>query len=169
MRHTSLNQQEFLTYFLQSMEFHTILRMIRQGRNFWGAYMSTTERILDTTMAVVRQRLRIEPPYLSDIRTHDAKMPNDTYFLPTKRLIWRHSSSTETNFRWNNLYHPWEKTPFQFSLELSKADMVGFPKETTQKLDLEKFTIITYSYKRLESIHDLLVGLRGLDKMDRVQ
>ena len=55
--------QALISDFLPQMSFPERLRMRRQGRNFWAAYMSTKERALDTAMAVIRQRLGMEPPY----------------------------------------------------------------------------------------------------------
>ena len=55
--------QTLISEFIPGLGFHERLRMRRQGRNFWAAYMSTKERALDTAMAVIRQRLGMEPPY----------------------------------------------------------------------------------------------------------
>ena len=52
-----------ITDFIPNMSFSERLRMRRQGRNFWAAYMSTKKRVLDTVMAVIRQRLGLEPPH----------------------------------------------------------------------------------------------------------
>ena len=52
--------------------------------------MSSRERVLDTTMAVVRQRLGIEPPVFRDVRTQDATKPVASYFMlqePFKKEI----------------------------------------------------------------------------------
>ena len=152
------------------MEFHTILQMQRQGHSIWQAYMSSRERVLDTTMAVVRQRLGIEPPFFTEVQTQDATRPNGThFFLPVGRSHeWRQSSPEEVYFRWNVVYYPWEKTPFQFHLDARRPDMVGFPSSTTRRLELEKFTILLKSYKRPKSLQQLLVSLEGLGKMDKV-
>ena len=45
--------------------------------------------------------------------------------------------------------------------------MVGFPL-TSRERELEKFTVVMMSFKRQESVRELLAGLNGLDKMDRV-
>ena len=46
--------------------------------------------------------------------------------------------------------------------------MVGFPDATTRPLEAEKFTVVVTTYKRPKSVRELLMGLEGLDKMDRV-
>ena len=150
------------------MEFHSIIQMQRQGHNIWQAYISSKERVLDTTMAVVRQRLGIEPPYFTEVHTQDATRPNGTYFQPIASHKWRQSSPEEIYFRWNVIHYPWEKTPFQFHLDTKQPDMVGFPSSTTRILELEKFTILVKSYKRTKSLQDLLVNLKGFGKMDKV-
>ena len=41
--------------------------------------------------------------------------------------------------------------------------------KTTQPLESEKFTVVVTTYKRPKSVRELLVGLEGLDRMDRVR
>ena len=130
--------------------------------------MSSKERVLDTTMAVVRQRLGIEPPYFKDVRTLDATQPGESYFMPTPNHKWQQSSNKEVNFRWNNIFYPWEKTPFSFHFDIGRKEMPFFPWVSKRQHDPEKFTVVMMSYKRQESVRELLAGLNGLDKMDRV-
>ena len=109
--------QTLISEFIPELSFPERLRMRRQGRNFWAAYMSTRERALDTAMAVIRQRLGMEAPYfkvgvldgllkivtkvesamfflnLKDIRTKNATDPQGSYFLPKSSHKWRQSSS----------------------------------------------------------------------------
>ena len=159
-----------LNDFIPNMSFHDLLRMRRQGYKLWLSYMSSKKKVLDTVTAVIRQRLGLEPPYFMDYRTRDATTPNASYFLPaTRHHKWRRSFHEDTYFRWNEIFHPWEKTPFTFHLGVSRPDMAGFPTETTEKLDNEKFTIVVKSYGRPQSVCELLVNLRGLTKVDRVR
>ena len=130
--------------------------------------MSSKERVLDTTMAVVRQRLGIEPPFFKDARTKDATQHTESYFMPMTEHKWHQSSNQEVYFRWNEIFHPWERTPFPFHLGIGGPDLVGFPL-TSRQQELEKFTIVVLTYKREESVRELLAGLNGLDKMDRVR
>ena len=46
-------------------------------------------------------------------------------------------------------------------------EFVGFH-VTSLQLKLEKFTVVIMGFKRQESMHELLAGLNGLNKMDRV-
>ena len=57
--------------------------------------MSSRERVLDTTMAVVRQRLGIEPPFFRDVRTQDATKPVASYFLLEENNSTRHHACKE--------------------------------------------------------------------------
>ena len=141
--------------------------MRRQGHKYWQVYMSSKEKVLDTTMAVGRQRLGIEPPFFKDIRTQDATKPSESYFMPMTEHEWHPSSSQDVYFRWNEIFHPWERTPFSFHLGIGGTELVGFPL-TSKQWELEKFTVVMMSYKRQESVRELLAGLNGLDKMDRV-
>ena len=129
--------------------------------------MSSKERVLDTTMAVVRQRLGIEPPFFRDVRTQDATKPAESYFMTMTGHKWQQSLHQEIYFRWNEIFHPWKKTPFPFYLGIGGPELVGFPL-TSRERELEKFTVVMMSYKRQESVRELLAGLNGLDKMDRV-
>lgn len=142
--------------------------MRRQGYKFWQSYMSSKERVLDTTTAVIRQRLGLEPPYFMDYRTRDATSQNKSYFVPEARHEWQKSFYEDIYFRWNEVFHPWERTPFSFHMGTRRPDMVGFPSQTTNKLDQEKFTIVVKSYRRTKSVCELLVNLRGLTNLDRV-
>ena len=74
--------------------------------------MSSRERVLDTTMAVVRQRLGIEPPFFRDVRTQDATKPVASYFMLQEPFNHSRRRSRgdqeEIYFRWNEIFHPWE-------------------------------------------------------------
>ena len=146
---------------------HTILRMRRQGHRFWQTYMSSKDRVLDTTMAVVRQRLGIEPPYFKNVRTQDATKPAESYFMTMTGHKWQQSLHQEIYFRWNEIFHPWERTPFPFHMGIGGQEFVGFPVTSTQ-LESEEFTIVIMGFKRQESMLELLAGLNGLNKMHRV-
>lgn len=160
--------QILINDYIPNLPFYELHRMRRKCYKFWQSYMSTKERVLDTTMAVIRQRLGLEPPYFMEYRTRDATSQKASYFLPKERHKWQRSSHEDVYFRWNEVFHPWEKTPFPFHLGVRRPDMAGFPKETTRELDNEKFTIVIKSYRRIMSVCELLVGLRGLTKVDRV-
>ena len=155
--------------FIQNLKYFTVLRMRKQGHKIWQAYMSSKEKVLDTTMAVVRQRLGIEPPYFSDVRTVDASQPKESFFMMKKNEKWQQSSPQEVNFRWNEIFYPWEKTPFPFSFDNMRPEMVGFPATMKNQRNSEKFTVVMMSFKRIESVCELLQGLNGLDAMDRVR
>ena len=159
--------QGVLSRYIQNMSVHTTLRMRRQGHKFWQAYMSSMERVLDTTMAIVRQRLGIEPPFFREVRTQDATKPAESYFMPITEPKWQQSLNQEVYFRWNEIFHPWERTQFPFYLGIGRPEMVGYPLTRRQR-ELEKFTIVMMSYKRQESVRELLAGLNGLEQMDRV-
>ena len=146
---------------------HTILRMRRQGHRFWQTYMSSKDRVLDTTMAVVRQRLGIEPPYFKNVRTQDATKPAESYFMPNTEHKWRQSSNQEIYFMWNEVFYPWERSQFPFHMGIGGPELVGLP-TTSEQGEWEKFTIVILGYKRQESMLELLSGLNGLYKMDRV-
>ena len=150
------------------MSVHNTMRMRRQGYKFWQAYMSSKEKILDTIMAVVRQRLGIEPPIFKYMRTQDATKPAESYFLPIKEDKWQQPISQEVYFRWNEIFYPWEKTPFPFHLGIGEPELVGLPL-TKEESESEKFTAVMMSYKRQESVHELLSGLNGLKQLDRVR
>lgn len=152
--------------YIENLQFHTILRMRRQGHKFWHTYMSSNEMVFDTTMAVVRQRLGIEPPFFKDTHTQDATKQTESYFMPMAEHKWHQSSNQEVYFRWNEIFHPWKRTPFPFYLGMEAPELVGFPRSRPE--ESEKFTIILLSYKREESVRELLAGLNGLEKMDRV-
>ncbi|ESP03371.1 hypothetical protein LOTGIDRAFT_137450 [Lottia gigantea] len=53
-------------FFLRTFSDNDILAMRHQGRFFWESYFSTTENILDTTLAVIRTRLQIPPKPVLD-------------------------------------------------------------------------------------------------------
>ena len=91
----------------------------------------------------------------------------ESHFIPETNHTWRHSSSHEVHFRWNEIFHPWERTPFPYHLEISRPFMAGFPM-TVGERELEKFTVVVMSYKRPVLLRRLLAGLNGLDRMDRV-
>ena len=150
------------------MSVHTTMRMRRQGYKFWQAYMSSKEKILDTTMAVVRQRLGIEPPIFKYVQTRDATKPAESYFLPIKEQKWQQPTSQDVYFRWNEIFYPWERTPFPFHLGIGEPELVGLPL-TSEKRESEKFTAVMMSYKRQESVHELLSGLNRLKQLDRVR
>lgn len=118
-------------------------------------------------MAVVRERLGIEPPFFSDVRTQDATKPEESFFMPVIEHKRQQSLYQDVYFRWNEVFHPWERAPFPFHMGIGERELVGFPLTSRQK-ESEKFTIVLMSYKRQESVRELLVGLNGLDKMDRV-
>ena len=130
--------------------------------------MSSKEKILDTIMAVVRQRLGIEPPIFKYMRTQDATKPAESYFLPIKEDKWQQPISQEVYFRWNEIFYPWEKTPFPFHLGIGEPELVGLPLKS-EKRESEKFTAVMMSYKRQESVRELLSGLNGLKQLDRVR
>ena len=129
--------------------------------------MSSKERILDTTMAVIRQRLGMEPPYFKEIRSQDATQRTHAHFMPITQYKWQQSSHQEAYFRWNKVFHPWEKTPFPFHLRIGGPHYLNFPSKRGHK-EPEKFSVVLMSYKRKESVRELLAGLNGLDLMDRV-
>ena len=129
--------------------------------------MSSKEKVLDTTMAVVRQRLGIEPPVFKYFRTQDATKPAESYFLPTQEHKWQQPMTQELYFRWNEIFYPWERTPFPFHLGIGEPELVGLPL-TSEKRESEKFTAVVMSYKRQYSVRELLSGLNGLKQLDRV-
>ena len=149
------------------MSAYTTMRMRRQGNKFWQAYMSSKEKVIDTTMAVVRQRLGIEPPIFKYVPTQDATKPVESYFLP-KEHKEQQPISQEVYFRWNEIFYPWERTPFPFHLGIGEPELVGLPL-TSAKRGTEKFTAVVMSYKRQESVRELLSGLNGLKQLDRVR
>ena len=129
--------------------------------------MSSKENVIDTTMAVVRQRLGIEPPIFKYVRTQDATKPVESYFLPIEHKR-QQPISQEVYFRWNEIFYPWERTPFPFHLGIGEPELVGLPL-TSANRKTEKFTVVVMSYKRQESVHELLSGLNGLKQLDRVR
>ena len=82
--------------------------------------------------------------------------------------LFKTVSSKEAYFRWNDAFYPWLRSPVKFHLGIRRPDMVGFPDATTRPLEAEKFTVVVTTYKRPKSVRELLMGLEGLDKMDRV-
>ena len=141
--------------------------MRRQAHRFWQAYMSSKEKVLDTTMAVVRQRLGIEPPFFKDVRTQDATKPAESYFMDMKEHKWHQSTSQEVYFRWNDVFYPWVKIPFEFHKGIQEPQHTRFPMSSGQS-ELGKFTVVVMGYKRQESMRELLAGLSGFNKIDRV-
>ena len=129
--------------------------------------MSSKEKVIDTTMAVVRQRLGIEPPIFKYVPTEDATKPVVSYFLPIEHKR-QQPISQEIYFRWNEIFYPWERTPFPFHLGIGEPELVGLPL-TSAKRETEKFTAVVMSYKRQESVRELLSGLNGLKQLDRVR
>ena len=43
----------------------------------------------------------------------------------------------EVNFRWNDAFYPWLRSPLNFHLGIRRPDMVGFPAATTKVLQLK--------------------------------
>ena len=178
-----------LHYVLRSMDADTILKFRKQGRFLWDTYFSSPLSILETVIAVLRQRAgHSPPPAYSYSPTNLVSLPGENRVIVSPEFLYNFTSYT-TNI-WNSPPGPffmYPTTPFKpepvsgsqytnmnakqvSSLPLHVVEGGGitgpfFEDYLLGNVPEEQFTAVILTYKRNEVLLDALLRLKDLDHL----
>ena len=187
---TTLGQ---LHYLLKNIDSSAILNYRRQGRFLWDTYFSSSNSIMNTVVAIIRQRALHPPAPASDwVATITiANIPGENRILPSEKFV---SNFTSYSYKlWNSPPGPffmYPVTPFKPS-PISGSKYVGLNKKEISILPNhiltaggitgphfedfllgdapeEQFTVVMLTYERENVLVEAIDRLRDLDHLSKV-
>jgi alpha-1,4-N-acetylglucosaminyltransferase EXTL3 len=178
-----------LHYVLRSMDGDTILRYRIQGRFLWDTYFSSPLSILETVVAIVRQRSKHHPPPANAyVPANLVTLPGENRVITSQEFMYNFSSYTTD--LWNTPPGPFfmfPTTPFkpvpvsgsQYT-NLNAKQISSLPPHVVAGGGItgpffedyllgntpeEQFTVVILTYKRNEVLLDALHRLKDLDHL----
>lgn len=183
-----------LHYVLRNIDEDTILKYRRQGRFLWETYFSSPLSILDTVVAIVRQRALHPPPAAPQYvdATNLASVPGDeNRVIPSHRFLYNFTSYSVK--LWNSppgAFYMYPTTPFK-PTPMSGSQYVNMNSNQVARLPPhvaaaggitgpffedyllgnspeEQFTVIMLTYERNDVLLEALGRLKDLDHLAKV-
>lgn len=181
-----------LHYILRNIDTDTILEYRRQGRFVWETYLSSPLAVLDTVMAVVRQRaLHPPPPADAAVATNLVNLLGSIFVRGAPEYVYNFTSYTSS--LWNSPpgpFYMYPTTPFK-PTPVSGSQYIGmsqdkFPNLPSHVVDGggitgpffedfllgdvpdEEFTVVILTYDRDLVMLDALARLKDLDHLAKV-
>lgn len=187
---TSLGQ---LHYVLKNLPTDSILEYRRQGRFLWETYFSSPVAIMDTVVAILRQRAHHPPPAATSYaaETNLASIPGDNFILPSREFLYNFTYSSDEF--WNSPpgpFYMYPTTPFKPApvsgsqyVNLDVKHISNLPQHVVAAGGItgpffedyllgnypeEQFTVVMLTYERNEVLVEALKRLRDLDHLAKV-
>ena len=187
---TSLGQ---LHYILRNIDTDTVLQYRRQGRFLWDTYFSSPAAIVNTVMAVVRQRFLHPPPPALDYTAPNklASVSGDNRVLSSP--VFQYNLTTYTTRLWNappGPFYMYPTTPFKPTpmsgsqyADMGPSQVANLPQHVIAAGGItgpffedyllgnvpdEQFTVVMLTYERNEVLLEALKRLKDLDNLAKV-
>ena len=181
-----------LHYILRSIDTDTILKYRRQGRFVWESYLSSPLAVLDSVMAIVRQRaLHPPPPADAATATNLVNLPGSNFVVDSPEFVYNFTSYTPN--LWNSPpgpFYMYPTTPFK-PVPVSGTQYIGMTQHQLSNLPHhvvdaggitgpffedyllgnvpdEQFTVVILTYDRNTVLLDALGRLKDLDHLAKV-
>lgn len=182
-----------LHYVLRNIDTNTILKYRKQGRFLWESYFSSPLAVLETVVAVMRQRAKHPPPPANEYipTTNLLTLPGENRVILSQEFLYNFTSYTAD--LWNTPPGPffmYPTTPFKpepvsgsqyASMDtkqvsnlpqhvLAGGGITGpfFEDYLLGNVPEEQFTAVILTYERNEVLVDALVRLKDLDHLAKV-
>lgn len=182
-----------LHYILKNIENDSVLRYRRQGRFLWETYFSSSSCIMDTIVAIIRQKTLHPPPAALDFeaKTTLVNVPGENRVLNSPRF--QYNFTTYSDRFWNSPpgpFYMYPLTPFK-PAPVSGSQYVNLDKKRLEFLPHhiisaggitgpyfedyllgnvpeEQFTILMLTFERDKVLVEALERLKDLDHLAKV-
>lgn len=181
-----------LHYILRNIDTDTILKYRRQGRFVWESYLSSPLAVVDTVVAIVRQRALHPPPPADDATaTNLVRLLGSNFVMNSPEFVYNFTFYTSN--LWNSPpgpFYMYPTTPFK-PVPVSGSQYIGLTQNQFSNLPHhvvdaggitgpffedyllgnvpdEQFTVVILTYDRNQVLLDALGRLKDLDHLAKV-
>ncbi|CAI8015814.1 Exostosin-like 3, partial [Geodia barretti] len=178
-----------IPYILRSVSSGDIQNFRLKGRHLWHTYFSSSLRVVQIAVAIVRSRTLHPPPPAHDfVGKQLVYLPAPNHKQITSPFFTNNFTAYSSSF-WNDIPGPlfsYPSSPFNPGLHFSRLNEFAFAHNASQSVDgraaiestfkenllvnvpAEQFTVVILTYKRNEVLMEGLAKLKGIPSLNKV-